>query len=301
VTEPYQGRVAITGASGLVGSALRRHLVKATTIPLVRSSDRNGVLWDPEGHMVDKDGLEGVDAVIHLAGENLAEGRWTAERKARIERSRVEGTRTIAEALATLERTPRVLVSASGVGFYGNAGETPVDERSEPGSGFLAEVCRKWEAASQPAEDAGIRVVHARIGVVLSAQGGALAKMLPAFKAGVGGRLGSGEQYMSWVHLTDLCRIFERALTDDGLAGPVNAVAPEPVPNKTFTSTLGKVLGRPTVMAVPGFALKLGLGSELAEEALLGGQRVVPKKLDDAGFSWSFPTLEEALRDLLDR
>jgi uncharacterized protein len=299
-------QVAITGASGMVGSVLTRSLEAGghRVTPLVRSRDRAGpdaIFWDPAAGHIDVERLEGFDAVVHLAGENLGAGRWTDARKARIRQSRVEGTRLLSEALAHLQRPPQVLISASAVGWYGDRGAEPIDETSPPGEGFLAEVCRAWEAATAPAEDAGIRVVQLRMGVVLSPRGGALAQMLPVFKLGLGGRLGSGDQIMSWIHLDDVVSAYVHALSAPELEGPVNAVAPEPVPNADFTRILASVLHRPALLPVPAAALKLALGRDLAEQALLGGQYVLPRRLTTSGFHWRYPQLEVALRHLLDR
>lgn len=294
-------RVAVTGASGLVGRALSERLQAAghRVHPMVRRDarpDSDEIAWDPEGE-VDRAALEGVDAVVHLAGESIF-GLWTRKKKERIRRSRVEGTRVLAEALASLERKPRVLVSTSGVGYYGDRGDEVLTEDSDPGTDFLAEVGMGWEAAAGPARDAGIRVVHPRVGVVLSPSGGALATMLPVFRMGLGGPLGSGRQWFSWIAREDLVGILERLIGDEGLEGPVNAVAPEPVRHREFVETLGRVLGRPTVLGAPAFGVRLALG-ELADVVLLGSQRVVPRRLQAAGFSWRHPELEPALRALL--
>jgi uncharacterized protein len=298
-------RVAITGASGLVGTALTRSLEAAggRVVRLVRSRERAGegaVYWDPDQGVVDTEGLDGVHAVVHLAGENLASARWTAERKARILRSRVEGTRLLCEALASLPRRSSVLVSASAVGYYGDQGDRELDEASPPGDGFLAHVCQQWEAATEAAPGAGIRVVRLRIGVVLSPDGGALARMLPFFKLGLGGRIGRGRQYMSWIHIDDLVAAILHCLTGDGLAGAVNAVAPEPVTNADFTRALGAALHRPAVLPVPPLALSALYGRGLVREALVGGQRVLPRRLAETGFQWRYPQLDVALRHALD-
>lgn len=298
--------IAITGASGLVGSALRRFLEPGghRLIRLVRAKDAVGpdaVYWNPDSGEIDAKRLEGLDAVIHLAGENLAAGRWNDARKTRIEASRVDGTRLLAETLARLERKPEVLLSASAIGYYGDTGETRVDESAPVGKGFLAELCVRWEEAALPARDAGIRLVHPRIGIVLSPEGGALAAMLPIFKLGLGGRLGRGEQYFSWVALDDLAAILHLLVFETSLHGPVNCVAPTPVTNAEFTKTLAKVLARPSLIPVPGFALKATFGSEMARETLLGGQRVLPRRLLEHDFAWKHPILEPALRELLGR
>jgi uncharacterized protein (TIGR01777 family) len=249
-------------------------------------------VWDPEGGRVDAAGLEGVDAVVHLAGESVGQ-RWTEAAKQRIVRSRVKGTRALAGALAGLARKPRVLVCASAVGIYGDRAER-VDEESATGSGFLADVAREWEAAAQPAAAAGIRVVNLRLGIVLSAEGGALARMLPPFRLGVGGRLGSGEQWMSWVSLEDVVGAIRFAMEREEARGPVNVVSPNPVTNAGFTAALGRALGRPTLLPVPGAALRLLFG-QMADEALLGGQRVQPSRLLALGYRFRHPELDGAL------
>ncbi|NOX57047.1 MAG: TIGR01777 family protein, partial [Planctomycetes bacterium] len=242
-------RILVTGSTGLVGSALVRSLQQDghAVTRLVRrepAGAESSVFWNPETGQIDREGLEGADAVVHLAGENIAARRWTRKQKARIRDSRVIGTRLLAESLAELSSPPAVLVAASGMGFYGDRGEEEVDETSPPGRGFLAELCQQWEGAADPARNAGIRVVHLRIGMVLSEKGGALAKMLPAFRLGLGGVIGSGRQYWSWIALDDLVRIIRHAIENDGLSGPVNAVSPRPVTNRQFTQTLGRILRR---------------------------------------------------------
>ena len=235
---------------------------------------------------------------MHLAGETIATGRWTAARKARIRDSRVRGTGLLTRALVKLDRKPRVFVSASAVGIYGTRGDEVVDERSAPGQGFLAEVCSQWEAATRPATDAGIRVVNVRVGVVLSGTGGALAKMLPPFRLGLGGVMGSGRQYMSWIAIDDVVGAIEHLLLADTVVGPVNLVAPDPVSNREFTKTLGRVLRRPTILRLPAFAIRLGLG-EVADELLLASTRAQPARLTASGYQFGYPTLEGALRHLL--
>ncbi|BAM03835.1 TIGR01777 family oxidoreductase [Phycisphaera mikurensis] len=283
-------KVAMTGGSGFVGSLLtpllttRGHAVK----PVRRPAE--GIGWNTGD-------LAGADAVVHLAGEPIAQ-RWSERAKKRIRESRLEGTRVLAEALTRLPQKPKVLVSASAVGFYGARGDELLDEDSAGGSGFLAEVAAGWEAATRAASDAGIRVVHPRIGVVLDPRGGALQRMLPIFAAGVGGRLGHGGQWFPWISSFDLCDVLARCLVDPSLRGPINAVAPEPVTNAVFTKTLGRVLKRPAVLPAPGFALRAAFG-EMADAALLGGARVVPSRLQQAGFRWRHPDLEAALRALL--
>ncbi|WNG24609.1 TIGR01777 family protein [Cystobacter fuscus] len=290
--------VALSGASGLVGSALRPFLTTGghRVRRLVRGQPEAGdIAFAPGLGEMDVAALEGVDAVVHLAGAPIAEERWTRERKELIRRSRVEGTRVLCESLARLARPPRVLVSASAVGFYGDRGDEELSESSAPGTGFLADVTREWEAATAPAEAAGIRVVHLRLGVVLGAGGGALAKMLPAFQAGAGGRIGSGQQWMSWVSLEDVLGLVNFALFTPELRGAVNAVAPTPVRQEEFARTLGRVLSRLAVVPLPGAAVRTLFG-EMGEATLLGGARVLPRVAVRQGFSFLHPLLEETLR-----
>lgn len=299
-------RIIVTGAGGLVGAALvpsllgRGHevtrLVRRT--PQTDGAGVREVAWHPERGEMDAAALEGHDAAVHLAGENIAEGRWTKEKKRRIRESRVRGTRLLAETLARLKQKPRVLISASAIGYYGDRGAEVLTEQSTAGAGFLAEVCREWEAAAEPARDASIRTVLLRFGLILSAEGGALAKMLLPFKLGVGGKVGSGRQYYSWIALNDVINIIHFALADESLSGPVNVVAPEPVTNAEFTKALGGVLGRPTFFPAPAFGLRLALG-EMADALLLASERVVPVRLESAGYGFKYPSLESALRHLL--
>jgi uncharacterized protein (TIGR01777 family) len=296
-------RVLVTGSSGLVGSALASQLEGDghTVTRLVRSKRGTGedrVLWDPEAGTIDSASLEGLDAAVHLAGESIAAGRWTAARKARILESRTKGTQLLAEALAGLRERPKVLVSASAVGYYGDRGDESLREESASGSGFLADVCRQWEAAAAPAAQSGIRVVHPRFAMILSTAGGALQRLLLPFRLGLGGRLGSGKQFMSWVALDDVVGAICHALTHDDLQGPVNVVSPTPVRNDEFTKTLGRVLRRPTVFPLPAFAARLAFG-QMADELLLTSQRVEPAKLIAGGYQFAFPDLEGALRHLL--
>ena len=296
--------VLVTGSTGLVGSALVRGLSGRghDVIRLVRPSTEGGgtgeARWDPESGIVSLGKGRGMDAVVHLAGENIAGLAWTPERKATIRDSRVKGTRLLCEALLRLERPPGTLVCASATGYYGDRGDEVLREESPPGKGFLAGVCREWEEATGEAARRGMRVVNLRIGMVLSAEGGALAKMLPAFRAGAGGRIGSGKQYMSWIALPDLVGVILYVLATDSLAGPVNAVSPRPVTNREFTKTLGRILGRPTVAFLPAFAARLLFG-EMADELLLAGARVEPAKLVASGYRFRFPELEGALRHAL--
>jgi uncharacterized protein (TIGR01777 family) len=299
--------VAVSGASGLIGSALA-HLLSRDghrVIRLVRGGtggkeDPSRVNWDPGTGIDDAARLEGLDAVVHLAGENIASGRWSAARKAEIRRSRVDGTRRLAESLANFSNPPKVLVGASAIGFYGDRGDERLDEESSAGSGFLPDLCQEWEAATEPAAAAGMRVVHLRFGVVLTPAGGALKQMLPPFQFGVGGKLGSGSQFMSWISLDDAVGSILHALRTESLAGPVNSVAPAPVTNAEFTRVLARVLGRPAIFPVPGFAARLAFG-ELADALLLASARVIPARLSESGYRFRHPELEDALRFLLGR
>jgi uncharacterized protein len=295
--------ILLTGSTGLVGSALAVFLAGqgCAVTRLVRRDARPGaaeVAWDPASGPVDPRALEGFDAAVHLAGENIAQGRWTAAKKARIRDSRAIGTRQLCTALAGRARPPRVLVAASAVGIYGDRGDTELDETSPPGTGFLADVCRDWEAATQPAADAGVRVVHLRMGAVLSSSGGMLARVLPLFRWGLGGRLGSGRQYVSWITLDDVVRAVDHALRNDQLRGPVNAVSPQPVTNRQLAQSLGRVLRRPTLFPAPAFMLRLALG-EVADQLLLSSARVLPRRLLAAGFQFEEPELAPALQRLL--
>jgi len=296
-------RVLVSGAGGLVGKALVAFLKGGghEVVALRRSSSRNsrpGVAWDPISRQADPSQFEGFDAVIHLAGENIAGGRWNAKRKAEIRRSRVEDTQYLSEILAGLKQPPKQLISASAIGYYGPRGDEPLTENAESGSGFLVEVCRDWEAATQTAVNAGIGVSLLRFGVILSPAGGALAKMLMPFKMGVGGILGSGRQYMSWITLDDVVGAIHYSLVHPELTGPINVTAPNPVTNYDFTKTLGKVLRRPTIFPMPAFAARLAFG-EMADELLLTGSRVIPEKLQKSGYRFQYPDLESGLRHLL--
>jgi uncharacterized protein (TIGR01777 family) len=293
-------QIAITGSTGLIGKALVRALRDEglTVIRLVRrpATAEDEVRWDPFGE-VDSAALEGVDAVVHLAGAGIGDHRWTESYKRQVRDSRVEGTRTLARALAGLDRRPAVFVSGSAVGYYGDTGDAAVDESGPSGEGFLAALCRDWEAAAQPAVDAGIRVVHPRTGLVLSREGGLLGKMLPLFRLGLGGRLGSGRQWMSWITVADQVAAL-RFLIHDGLSGPVNLTAPEPVTNSAFTSAVGRAVHRPTPFIVPAPALRLALG-EFADEGALVSQRVLPDRLAKAGFVFRHPDIDTALASVL--
>jgi uncharacterized protein (TIGR01777 family) len=296
-------RIAIGGASGLIGSALTAFLAshRHRVVPLVRRSPPTAVseiYWDPASGEIDAPALEGCDAAVHLGGTNIAGGRWTKQRKGAIRDSRIESTRLLSETLAQLKEPPRTFICASATGYYGDRGDELLTEESPPGEGFLADVCRAWEAAAEPARQAGIRVVNLRTGIVLSSKGGALARMLPAFRKGLGGVVGSGRQYMSWIALNDLVRVIDFLVTASGLAGPVNAVAPNPVTNREFTRILGRLLRRPTIFPLPGFAVRTLFG-EMGQALLLEGNRVRPDKLERAGFSFHHRNLEEALRSEL--
>jgi uncharacterized protein (TIGR01777 family) len=256
------------------------------------------VEWHPERGEIDAAALEGHDAAVHLAGESIAGGRWTDERKRRIRDSRVRGTKLLAETLARLSRPPRVFVSASAIGYYGDRGDEVLTEESAAGVGFLPEVCREWEEAAEAARAAGIRTVFLRFGLILSAEGGALAKMLPPFRLGVGGNVGGGRQFYSWVSLADVIDVIHFALADERLGGAVNVVAPQPVTNAEFTKTLGRVLSRPTFFPAPAFGLRLAFG-EMADALLLASARVEPARLRAAGYAFKHPQLEGALRSVL--
>jgi uncharacterized protein (TIGR01777 family) len=292
--------IAITGATGMIGSALvdrlrsRGHIVRR----IVRSAPGPGdVLWDPSHDLIDARALVGVDAVVNLAGEPIAR-RWTAERKGALRESRVRGTTLLARAVTALPVKPRVFLSGSAVGYYGDRGDAVLDETAGPGEGFLPRLTTDWEGATAPIGDAGVRVVLLRTGIVLSQTGGALAKLLPIFRLGGGGPLGSGTQWMSWITLDDHVRAMEHLLFAEGMRGAVNLTAPAPVRNADFAATLGRVLGRPAVLPVPAFALELLYG-EMARATLLAGQRVMPAALASAGFQFEAPTLEGALRSVL--
>lgn len=295
-------KVIVSGASGLIGRSLIPFLTSVghSVRPLVRrvSSSPGGILWDPEEGTIDQASLDGTDVVVHLAGESIAEGKWTPLKKERIKESRVKGTTLLAKSLAGMNSLPKVLVAASAIGYYGDRGEELLKEDSGAGQGFLPLVCEAWEASTAPASDKGIRVVNLRIGIVLSPDGGALAKMLLPFKMGAGGRLGSGSQYMSWITLDDVISIIHFAITTDSLQGPVNTVSPNPVTNQEFTKTLGRVLMRPTIFPAPAFVLRAAMG-ELAESLLLASTRVHPAKLIATSYPFRYPELEGALRHLL--
>jgi uncharacterized protein (TIGR01777 family) len=293
--------IAISGSSGLIGSALVSALAsdghRVRRIVRHAARDASEITWDQSSGAIDVAALRGVDAVVNLAGESLDQ-RWSDDVKRRIRASRVDGTRALATALATLDPKPRVLVSGSAIGIYGDRGDEVLDESSTLGDGFLADVCREWEGATRPAEDAGIRVVHSRTGVVLAKDGGALTRMITPFRFGVGGKLGSGKQWMSWIALSDMVAALRFAIATDRLRGPANLVAPNPVRNADLADALGRELHRPSIVPVPKIALELVLG-EMADAAVLASQRVVPTALSAAGFAFALPTLEQALAALL--
>jgi uncharacterized protein len=290
-------RILISGASGLIGRALTERLRSAgdTVQTLVRRTPEEGeIAWDPDAGKLDISRLDGLDAVVHLAGKPI-DSRWTEANKKAIRDSRVRGTKMLAEAVSRLPTRPKVFISASAVGFYGSRGDESLDETSAPGRGFLADVCRQWEEAAAAARGAGIRTVQLRSGLVLSRKGGMLARVLPLFKMGAGGVVGTGRQWMSWISLADATAAIQFAIGAMTLSGPVNLTAPQPVCNAEFTRTLGKVLGRPRLVPLPAFAVKLLLG-EMGDELLLAGQKVLPRKLLDAGFHFAHSDLESALR-----
>src|SRR5579859_331935 len=295
-------KIVVSGSTGLIGTPLLQALARRghEVVPLVRrrpAAGEHALAWDPERGTIDRAGLEGVDAVIHLAGENVF-GRWSPAKKQRIHDSRVTGTRLLCDALAGLRARPAALLAASAIGYYGDRGDETLNEQSAAGEDFLAHVARDWEAATGAAARAGIRVVNMRIGVVLTTRGGALAKMLPAFRIGLGGPIGSGNQYVSWIALDDIVNAMLYLLDNVRFVGPVNLTAPAPVKNRDFAKTLGKVLGRPAVVTVPAFALRMAFGTEGAA-MLTSGQRVQPARLLSSGFGFACRELEPALRALL--
>lgn len=296
-------KVLVSGSHGLVGKALTHSLTDDghEVVRLVRRERSFGspeVEWYPDQGRIDAQHLEGIDAVVHLAGDNIAAGRWTGQKKRIIRESRVHGTSLLSDTLASLSRPPSVLISASAIGFYGNRGDELLTEKSPPGNDFLAKVCMDWEGAAKSAAEKGIRTTHARFGVILDAREGALAKMLPPFRAGIGGKVGDGKQWMSWIALADVVGGLKFLLDDKSIDGPVNFVAPNPVTNAEFTSTLGRVISRPTILPMPAFAARLAFG-EMADALLLSSQRVDPAVLEDKGFLFTWPTLEPALRQIL--
>lgn len=296
-------KILVSGSHGLVGKALLRSLTDDghEVVRLVRGEHAFGapeVEWRPDQGYIDVEHLEGIHAVVHLAGENIASGRWTAEKKRAIRESRVKGTALLSDALARLSQPPSVFLSASAIGYYGDRGDELLIEKSAPGKDFLASVCVEWEAATKPAAEKGIRTVCTRFGIILDANEGALAKMLPPFRMGIGGRIGDGKQWMSWIALDDVVNGLKFLMEDESVHGPVNFVAPNPVRNAEFTKTLGRVLSRPTFFPVPEFGVRLAFG-EMADALLLSSQKVEPSILEDKGFLFSWPTLEPALKNLI--
>src|SRR5256714_3634034 len=294
-------KIAIAGASGLVGSALipilQSHGNQITR--LVRSSPKPGEIeWHPNQAKVSPESLEGFQTIINLAGENIAGGRWTDDQKRKIRDSRMNGTHLLSEAIAKMKSKPRAFICASATGIYGDRDDETLDEQSESGGGFLAGVCREWENATEPASKAGVRVVNLRFGPILSRAGGMMEKMLTPFKMGLGGKIGSGKQFISWVAIDDAINAMLLALKDNSIRGPLNVVSPNPITNEEFTRRLGEALSRPTVMAMPAFAARLAFG-EMADEMLLTSQRVMPKRLIAAGFQFQYPKLEAALRSYI--
>lgn len=297
-------KILVTGASGLIGSALVKTLDAQghTPIAAVRRVARGPreLTWDPAVGSIDTAMLEGIDGVVHLAGAGIGDKRWSDSYRREILESRTKGTDLIARSIASLGAKPSVFLSGSAIGFYGNRGDEVLDETASLGEGFLADVCKQWEAATAPAEAAGIRTVHLRTGIVLSPAGGALKKQLPLFKMGLGGRFGNGRQWQSWISIVDEVNAIVHLLTSS-LSGAVNLTAPEPVTNTEFTRVLGKVLSRPSILPIPSFGPKLVLGADLADALLFTGQRVVPTALERDGFVFTHATLEAALRGLLGR
>lgn len=298
-------KILVSGSHGLVGNPLINSLTTDghEVLRLVRRARAFGapeVEWHPNQGQLDAQHLEGFDVVVHLAGESIASGRWTDSKKRAIRESRVKGTTLLSEVLARLSRPPSVLLSASAIGYYGNRGDELLTEQSAPGEDFLSSVCVEWENATKPAMEKGIRTIHTRFGVILDPDGGALTQILTPFRIGIGGRVGSGKQWMSWIALEDVVNGLKFLMADKLANGPVNLVAPSPVTNAEFTKTLGRVLSRPTLIPVPAFAARLAFG-EVADALLLSSQRVEPSVLQDKGFLFSWPTLEPALRHLLIR
>jgi len=296
-------KILVSGSHGLVGKALTQALTDDghEVVRLVRRERSFGsaeVEWYPDEGRIDAARLAGIEAAIHLAGDNIPGGRWTAQKKHTIRESRVQGTLLLSETLTSLSPPPSVFISASAIGFYGDRGDELLTEQSLPGKDFLANVCIDWEAATIAAAEKGIRTAHARFGVILDAREGALAKMLPPFRAGIGGKIGAGKQWMSWVALDDVVAALKFLLADRTIQGPVNVVAPNPVTNEEFTKTLGRVLSRATILPMPAFAARLAFG-EMADALLLSSQRVDPAVLEDNGFLFSWPTLEPALKHIL--
>lgn len=295
-------RILITGATGLIGSALAKHLVAQgssvailSRAPTTQSSTTRIIHWDPESGYLPKADVEGMDVVVHLAGENIARGRWTEEKKRRIFRSRVRSTELLVNTLTQCTPPPSALICASAIGYYGDRNDEMLTESSSPGCGFLADTCVAWEAAAHPACDAGIRTISLRIGMVLSSHGGAIPRLLLPFRLGMGGPIGDGNAWMSWIALRDLVNIIDRCIEDGTLSGPINATSPCPTTNQTFTQTLAHVLKRPAFLRTPAVALKLAYG-QMAQELLLTSIRVIPERLQQVGFHWKYSDLESALR-----
>jgi uncharacterized protein (TIGR01777 family) len=297
--------IAISGSSGLIGTALTTRLRADghTVMPMVRTTAREGEIhYDPRAGQLDPEHLIGVDAIVHLAGAGIGDRRWTAAYRREILESRTLSTSLIARSMAEVVNRggPRTLLSGSAIGFYGATDDQELNERSDAGDGFLADVCREWEAATSPADDAGIRVAHLRTGIVLSPAGGALKKLLPLFRFGLGGRMGSGRQWQSWISIDDQVGAIAFLLTAD-ISGPVNLTAPTPVTNSEFTKVLAEALSRPALLPIPSFGPRLLLGRDLADALLFTGQRVLPDRLTEAGFSFEHSTLAEAFASLLRR
>lgn len=296
-------KILLTGSHGLVGSAFMKSLEAEghEVRPVVRYATGYGakeIEWSPERYSIALSRIEGFDVVVHLAGESIAEGRWTDEKKKRIRESRSKGTQLMSEALAGLNNPPHIFLCASAIGFYGDRGDELLTETSAPGTGFLPEVCVEWETATRDAAEKGIRTVNMRFGIILDKAGGALAKMLPPFRMGVGGKLGDGRQWMSWIALDDVIAAMKYAISDETLSGPVNYVAPNAVTNAEFTKTLGRVMSRPTLFPIPAFGARLAFG-EMADALLLASQRVKPARLNEAGYQFQYSQLEPALRHVL--
>lgn len=293
-------QIAISGATGMVGGALADFLTSQGDEVAAISRSQNGpfsdtIVWDPESGLINPDRLNEIDTVVHLAGESIAAARWSDKQKAKIRDSRVIGTRNLIQSIAAVQNRPKTLVCASAIGYYGNRGDEELTEDSAPGSGFLPEVSQEWEAEADAAQELGLRVVKVRIGLVLSPRGGALQKMLFPFKMGVGGVVGSGSQFWSWIGLHDLVKILSECVHNEAFCGPVNAVSPHPVTNHEFTKTLGSVLHRPTILPIPRFLARIAMG-EMADDLLFTSANVIPVKLQDWGFQFAHPDLDACLR-----
>lgn len=295
-------KILVTGSSGLVGSQLIPFLNSQghEVVPLIRNKNHGSddIFWDPENEEIDFSSLNGFDAVVHLAGENIANKRWSPEQKQKIKNSRVKGTKFLCESLSKLNKPPKVLISASAIGFYGNRPNEVLHEHSDHGHEFLSSTCQEWEEATRDAKAAEIRVVHARFGVILSTRGGAMSKLLLPFQLGAGGIIGDGKQYMSWVDIEDVVGAIYHAIQDEQISGPMNVTAPNPVTNHEFTKTLGKVLFRPTIFPMPAFAARLAFG-EMADALLMSSSFVEPRTLQDNGYKFQYPDIESSLRHLL--